>query len=112
MKPGHAATTPTGPDNDVALLTLSTPAPAALEPLRVIETGETALWQAGVHATVVGWGKTESVAISHVLLEATVPMRSDAFCGGAGSGARRSTREHGLRGRRDTERATATRAVR
>ena len=48
-----------GPENDVALLTLSSDAPAGLDPLRLIEPGESALWADGVTATVIGWGDTE-----------------------------------------------------
>ena len=76
-----------GPENDVALLTLSSDAPAGLDPLRLIEPGESALWADGVTATVIGWGDTEGTGptgfpgLSDELLEATVPMRSDAYCG-------------------------------
>jgi secreted trypsin-like serine protease len=68
------------PRNDAALLTLATPAPASLEPLRMIETGETGLWGPGDAATIIGWGTTESGFLSNQLLEATVPMESDAGC--------------------------------
>ena len=68
-------------ENDAALLTLSTPASAAHEPLRVIEAGETALWAAGDIATIVGWGSDENGTLfPDKLHEATVPMRSDAYC--------------------------------
>jgi trypsin len=71
------------PHNDAALLTLSAPAPARLEPLRLIEPGETASWAANRSATVIGWGVTESGNLSDQLLEATMPMTSDADCGSA-----------------------------
>jgi hypothetical protein len=67
-------------DNDVALLRLATPAPASLDPIRLIEPGESGLWAAGKTATVIGWGVTESGSLSNVLLEATVPMVSDSGC--------------------------------
>jgi secreted trypsin-like serine protease len=68
------------PDGDIALLRLATPAPPGLEPLRLVEAGETGLWATGDTATVIGWGVTEANALSDRLLEATVPMRSDADC--------------------------------
>jgi trypsin len=70
----------TGPDNDVALLTLATPAPPELTPLRLVETGEGSLWAAGKDATIIGWGITEDGVLSDNLLEATVPMVADADC--------------------------------
>ena len=71
------------PENDLALLTLADPAPAALDPLRLIEADESPLWADGVSATIIGWGETESGSLSDTLLEAAVPMRSDAYCGDA-----------------------------
>ena len=70
-------------DNDSALFTLSTPVPASLDPIRVIEEGETGLWSAGRQATLVGWGQTidgVSTSDSDVLLETVAPIRSDADC--------------------------------
>ena len=69
--------------NDSALLTLATPARPALEPLRLVETGETALWSAGKPARIIGWGTTETGELSDRLLEANVPMVSDATCSAA-----------------------------
>src|SRR5215208_1651452 len=71
------------PDHDLALLRLATPAPARLEPLRLVEADETNLWSAGKTATVIGWGvgPTNGSGISDDLLEATVPMVSDSGCG-------------------------------
>ena len=70
------------PDHDVALLRLATPAPPTLEPLRLVEADETALWAAGKTATVIGWGvgPTNESGLSDNLLEATVPMVSDSGC--------------------------------
>ena len=83
----HAGYALVGPDdnipsNDIALLTLATPVPAALEPLRVIEAGETGLWADGDIATVIGWGSDEFGDLPDALQEATVSMRSDAYCQG------------------------------
>ena len=38
----------------------------------------------GRPATVIGWGVTERGSLSNALLEATVPMVSDAGCGARG----------------------------
>jgi secreted trypsin-like serine protease len=70
------------PVHDVALLTLAKAAPPALEPLRVVGAGETSLWQSGATATIIGWGSTGS-SFPDTLQEATVPMRSDGYCGGS-----------------------------
>ena len=70
------------PVHDVALLTLAKAAPPAFEPLRVVGAGETSLWQSGVTATIIGWGSTGS-SFPDTLQEATVPMRSDGYCGGS-----------------------------
>jgi trypsin len=67
---------------DVAMLTLDEAPPET--PLRVVELGEAALWAPGTSATVVGWGETsEGGSTSSTLLEAQVPMRSDADCDAA-----------------------------
>ena len=68
------------PHKDTALFTLSSPAPAADEPIRLVTTGENPLWSAGRQATLVGWGDTGLSSESQVLLETTTPMRSDADC--------------------------------
>lgn len=52
------------PHNDTALFTLSTPAPAADEPIRLVNTGENPLWSAGKQATLIGWGDTGLTAES------------------------------------------------
>lgn len=64
--------------NDLAMLTLATPAP--FEPLRVVRSNESARWAAGTQATVIGWGVTELGTPSNPLLEANVPMISDEQC--------------------------------
>jgi len=83
----NAAYFETGPDhvphNDTALFTLSTPAPAADEPIRLVTTGENLLWSAGKQATLIGWGSTGFSSESPVLLETTTPMRSDTDCANA-----------------------------
>jgi trypsin len=68
------------PHKDTALFTLSSPAPAVDEPIRLVTTGENPLWSAGRQATLVGWGDTGLSSESQVLLETTTPMRSDADC--------------------------------
>jgi secreted trypsin-like serine protease len=79
----NSAYNPDTLDNDTALFTLSSPAPAADEPIRLVTTGENPLWSAGRQATIVGWGDTETGSDSQVLLETTAPMRSDLDCGNA-----------------------------
>jgi hypothetical protein len=80
-------------DNDSALFTLSTPAPPSLEPMRLIEEGESRLWAPGRQSTVIGWGRTiagDANSDSQLLLETTAPMRSDGDCAAAyvsGSGS-------------------------
>lgn len=71
------------PNYDIALLRLQGQAPPRLEPLRLVGSGETSLWAAGKTATIIGWGRTETGELSDELLEATVPMQSDANCAGA-----------------------------
>ena len=70
-----------GNTNDVAVLTFDTPVTEA--PMRVIRPSETALWQPGDIATIIGWGVTETGADSNDLLEATAPIRSDFDCANA-----------------------------
>jgi secreted trypsin-like serine protease len=74
------------PHNDTALFTLSTPAPAADEPIRLVTLDEAPLWADGKPATVIGWGDTGLASESQVLLETIAPMRSDAECGTAYGG--------------------------
>jgi hypothetical protein len=66
-------------ENDTAMLTLAAAAP--YQPLRVIGTDEASKWLPGVSATIIGWGTTSSSGPeSRVLLEAPVPIISDADC--------------------------------
>jgi trypsin len=66
--------------NDTTMLKLNRPAPYA--PLRVVNGDEGAKWAAGTTATVIGWGATDDgQPASDVLLEAQVPMISNASCG-------------------------------
>jgi secreted trypsin-like serine protease len=76
----NSAFDPNTLDNDTALFTLSTPAPAADEPLRLVTTGEDPLWSPGRQATIIGWGVTETGSDSQALLETTAPMRNDGDC--------------------------------
>ena len=67
--------------NDTAMLKLTTAAP--YEPLRVIDTNEAAKWAPGTSARIIGWGTTAPGGggpISPQLLEADVPIISDAEC--------------------------------
>jgi trypsin len=68
------------PNHDIALLRLAEQAPAEFEPLRLIEADETDLWGPGRTATIIGWGTTGGSSLSNSLLEARVPMTSDASC--------------------------------
>jgi Trypsin/PKD domain len=70
-----------GNTNDVAMLTFD--AGVTETPMRVIRPSETALWEPGDIATIIGWGVTESGASSDELLEADAPIRSDADCASA-----------------------------
>jgi hypothetical protein len=75
----NAAFNPFTFQNDAAMLTLATAAP--YQPMRVVGTGEAAKWAPGVAATIIGWGTTEFEGPeSDVLLEAQVPIISDADC--------------------------------
>ena len=70
---------PTAFSNDVALLTLARSAPFA--PLPLVGGDATGLWDPDTPATIIGWGTTEyDGEASDVLLEAEVPITSDATC--------------------------------
>lgn len=78
----HSEYDPSTQANDVAMLTLTRT--AAFSPLRMIWSDEAAKWAPGVIATVIGWGTTSSGGDeSDVLLEAEVPIVSDAACADA-----------------------------
>jgi Trypsin/PASTA domain/PKD domain len=65
--------------NDAAMLKLDRPAP--YQPLRVIGTDEGAKWTPGTPARIIGWGTTsEGGSVSNLLLEADVPLITDAAC--------------------------------
>lgn len=69
--PGHGL--------DAAVLTLDRTVSAT--PLPLAGTGDADLYTDGVAARIYGWGTTaESGSTSRVLLTATVPLRSDAYC--------------------------------
>lgn len=70
----------TVPDMDIAVLVLQHP--SAIAPIRYLRPGDPAALDApGVAATIVGWGATgESDSGSNSLMEAVVPIISDASC--------------------------------
>jgi secreted trypsin-like serine protease len=74
----NAAYNPVTLQNDVAMLELNRDAP--YQPLRVIGTGEGALWSPGTVARIIGWGETEDGVTSDGLLEAQVPIVNDDSC--------------------------------
>jgi secreted trypsin-like serine protease len=66
-------------DNDVAILRLASPAPAA--PVRLAGIGDDPAWSPGTPATTVGWGLTSRPGSpSPVLREVGVPIVSDGAC--------------------------------
>jgi hypothetical protein len=72
-----------GITNDLALLRLNRA--AALEPMRLIAAGETALWRPGTVSTVLGWGTTcfqICATVTH-LRQAGVPIVADSACAAA-----------------------------
>jgi secreted trypsin-like serine protease len=81
------------PDDDVALLHLTTATAPPVEPLRMIAPSETSLWPAGTDAVVVGWGTTcaSGCPTQTQLRQATVPIVADATCG---AGARYGSEFH------------------
>jgi secreted trypsin-like serine protease len=74
----HDSYNPVTLENDLSILTLGTAVP--WRPLRVINTTETALWDPGDIATIVGWGEKEDETFPDILNDAQVPMISDADC--------------------------------
>lgn len=72
--------------NDVAVLTLARAAGQGTLPL--VSQGDTASYQAGTTARILGWGVTsEGGTGSNVLREAQVPIVSDQDCGTAFGGS-------------------------
>jgi hypothetical protein len=70
---------PYGLASDVALLTLSRPAP--YQPMRILEPTESQWWRPPAVGRIIGWGRTApGGATSSVLLEADVPLLSDSDC--------------------------------
>ncbi|MER5905635.1 trypsin-like serine protease [Streptomyces mirabilis] len=69
-------------NNDIAVLTLDGPVKA--KPIRMTTSGDTASYASGTKATLYGWGRTSSATqdISETLKTATLPIKSDATCGG------------------------------
>jgi secreted trypsin-like serine protease len=69
--------------NDAAVLELSRPSP--LPQTRIVGTGDSSLWAAGVQATIIGWGLTDpnGTTVPTQLQETQVEMRSDSDCAAA-----------------------------
>jgi hypothetical protein len=69
---------PTG-ENDIAMLTLKAPVDA--NPVRVVDSSETAAWAPGTAGRVLGWGEIAQAGdISETLLTGDVAVRPDADC--------------------------------
>jgi trypsin len=68
--------------HDISLIHLASSAPAT--PVKVAGSSERGLWTAGTSETIVGWGTTsEGGDLPDTLQQATVPITTDAYCGGA-----------------------------
>jgi secreted trypsin-like serine protease len=83
----HPGWIPSTVQNDLAMLTLSNMAP--FQPLRVIRPHEGTLWAPGTQTTIIGWGSTQQGgggSPSQLLLDANVPLISDALCASQYSG--------------------------
>lgn len=78
--PHESYGSPTSASNDIALVELERAPRVA--PIRVVTTGQDALWAAGVTATVIGWGTTsfQSPTLPEDLREVRVPIKTDATC--------------------------------
>ena len=69
----------TGVDtDDVAVVRLDRAAP--FDQLQLPRATDAAAWAPGLTATVIGWGLTELGTLSSTLLEAAVPIYTDASC--------------------------------
>lgn len=69
--------------DDLGLLHLAGPTPDTpeFEPMRLVTAGETALWEPGTVATVIGWGSAVFRGPrSTRLQQAGVPITTDDFC--------------------------------
>ncbi|MFD4551597.1 trypsin-like serine protease [Streptomyces sp. NPDC058466] len=79
----HPSYNSTTIDNDIAVITLDSPAKAT--PIRMTTSGDTASYAAGTSAKLYGWGRTSSTTqdISQTLKTATLPINSDSTCTGA-----------------------------
>jgi hypothetical protein len=65
--------------NDAAILTLDHV--ANYEPMRVVDSGESALWTPGTMARLLGWGRTSTAGTRSEFLRAVdVPIIDDARC--------------------------------
>src|SRR4051794_32716333 len=71
-----------GSGYDISLLKLA--GTSTKPPVKVAGSAERSLWTAGTSETIVGWGVTkEGGDPPSVLQEASVPITTDATCGGA-----------------------------
>ena len=70
------------PTDDVAVLTLEAPLPAAYTPVTLTAQGNTSTYTAGTSATVVGYGETTAgdSSTAGTLHSATIPIQSDSTC--------------------------------
>jgi secreted trypsin-like serine protease/PKD repeat protein len=64
--------------DDVAVVRLDRAAP--FDQLQLPRTTDAGAWAPGLTATVIGWGLTELGTLSSTLLEAAVPIYTDASC--------------------------------
>ncbi|MFF7716560.1 trypsin-like serine protease [Streptomyces sp. NPDC007988] len=72
-------------DNDVAVLTLTSPVPSTVKPLPLAQPTDSALYQAGLDGKVYGWGKTTSGpgGAAATLKVADADVVSDTACAAA-----------------------------
>ncbi|MCX4513304.1 trypsin-like serine protease [Streptomyces sp. NBC_01619] len=82
----HPQYSPYTIDNDVAVLTLTSPVPSTVKPLPLAQPTDSALYAAGLDGKVYGWGRTSSTepnSASDVLKVADADMVSDTDCAAA-----------------------------
>ncbi|MDI9886289.1 trypsin-like serine protease [Streptomyces sp. HNM0645] len=82
----HPQYSPYTVDNDVAVLTLTSPVPSTVKTLPLAQPTDSALYQAGRDGKVYGWGRTSSTnpnSSSQTLKVADADIVSDASCAAA-----------------------------